>query len=269
MIDPLDRSYTLAAVVAAMKAAGIANVPEGLYLLAEAVSECQAAQAARAVSEMADQEPERPRSLQALDERWQAERAAVIGPQMARLRELARRIEVLEELAAASPPGAVRERIMAAVAERRSEWDRLAEGLAPDFQRVTSRYPDSPHVECFETGEAADTSWVRPHRAYLDVTDATWQEVQKLWPLIMWRHTALRQRGHSVKRPRGNQSGPRVPEVKSLVDKAREGDRRAARKACINNMVAEGWDRTEAGRWYDKVVGHHLGKGAAGPASKS
>jgi hypothetical protein len=231
MMDPLDR----------------------LRALVEALSEFQAAQA-RAASEMTGQEPQRPRSLQALAERWKTEWAAEIAPQMERLRELRSRIEVLEQLAAVPQCAWLRDGIMAHLEERWGEWDRLVEGLAPDLQRLTSRYPDSPHVEYFETGDVADTGWVRPNRVYLDVTDAPLDEVQKLWPLIMWRHQALRQDGHSAKRSRGNQPGPRTDKVRQWQERAETIGAKEARRQCVAQAGDDPADRIEAGRWFDRVV---------------
>jgi hypothetical protein len=98
-----------------------------------------------------------------------------------------------------------------------------------------------------------------PHRLYLDVTDAKLKDVRAIWTLVEWYQASLRLEGHSRKRPRGNQPGPRSPKVTRLVTRAGEIGEAAAMEEYLARFPKEHGHRRLEKQWWRRTVTPHLG----------
>jgi hypothetical protein len=205
--------------------------------------------------------PPRQRRLQSLDARAVERYEQVVGPLRQQLEDVQARISAIRQLMVGTPFGPARNTMRRHLSQLLNEQGVLLDRWLEVQDQICSRYPGSPNVEYFETGQPVDTSWVRPNRIYLDVTDALQEEVTNFWPIVQWRQKALAGQGHSSKRGPGAPRGPRDPETERWVQVAATVGRTAARKQCVDEMVAAEWDRIEAGRWFDSVVAPHLRRG--------
>lgn len=116
------------------------------------------------------------------------------------------------------------------------------------FAPVTSDPPKSPPPYIFVSDHPIPLVMLpegifRPNRIYLDVTEATIDQVREGWPIVEWHQCRLAARGRLQKRPPGRPQGSISKKVAYWVARAKEIGEQAARE---EYKQSQGW---KAGEW--------------------
>jgi len=172
----------------------------------------------------------RSRNPTALDQSYELEENPV-APMPRRLREAAeasvsKLIEILGHLNDSTNQITAEMKSIHALPEKTPEDLGRFVGLRMALQRnlealdVLTAYPETfapvfpanpVKSYCTAVQKGVDyTTWFKPNRIYLDVTDATRKEVDERWTEVEWAQKELRERGESKKRSRGTPQGPRA-----------------------------------------------------------
>jgi hypothetical protein len=186
------------------------------------------------------------------------ESADIFSPMLERIGTIRAELARLSQIA----PSAERtERLL----RLRDEWGAIVyEALEWMWAHRDNAYdlvPDNP-VGVLNTGQQPPEvygQWFHTGRLYLDVTDAKWEHVRELWAVVEAEQAALRAQGKSTKRGRGNTRGPRKPEVRTLVERAKEIGRDEARSEYLARFPSAHGYRRDRAEWWRKTIDPHLG----------
>jgi hypothetical protein len=121
---------------------------------------------------------------------------------------------------------------------------------------VVDTFPGNP-VQSYITAVPENVdyrAWFKPNRIYLDVTDATREDVIERWTEVEWIQQDLRGRGLSNTHGRGRPSGSVSPEVQRWLSRVDE--------VGMKEALAEFKQETPAGRgqwmirskWWDRNI---------------
>ena len=125
--------------------------------------------------------------------------------------------------------------------------------------RVYKVFSDNPVLFAltFEAAELIPPP--RPWRIYLDVTEATREQVDDAWPVVQHFQAHLASEGHAAKRSVGQPTGPSADTLRWVARCEEVGEKRA-REEFRQEAAQGGEDWTSAyQRWYRTVRRSYLG----------
>jgi hypothetical protein len=122
-----------------------------------------------------------------------------------------------------------------------------------EHAREFALFPDNP-VDVWETQERHAVPF-RPHRIYLDVTDAKLEQVREIWTLVEYKKSLLRQYGLSRTAGRGKKGNSKDVWVTRWVQRAEEIGERAALAEYRQEECGPGRGQWQAAyaRWHRRI----------------